>query len=125
MRKYLILVLALMVMFEGVLFAGLQIDRGQTRGQADSVTKFFVARNARQTVLSADRVVVLDSTSNDGITVTTSTTSYDGLAVGITVDSIPGITSDSTAAENLTGTNWGRVQVYGRYAAVSWDGGAV
>lgn len=125
MRKLFILVLALTLTCGGISFAGLQIDQGQTRGQADSVTKFFVARNGRVASISADRVVVLDSTSNDGITVTTTTTSYDGLAVGVTIDAITGITSDNTAASGLNQNNWGRVQVYGRHASVSWDSGAV
>ena len=124
MRKYFYLVLALVVMFGGVSFADLQIDEGMTRGQAGAVSKFFVARNARVATISADRVVIWDTTSNDGVSVTTSTTSFDNLVAGVTIDSIPGITSDSTAAANVTTGNYGRVRVYGRHAGVSFDSNA-
>ena len=121
MRKLFALVLALMVMFGGISFAEVQIDRGTTRGQAGSVTKFFVARNARQTAISADRVVIWDTASNDGISVTTTTTSFDNLVAGVTIDALPGITSDATAASGLNQSNWGRVKVWGRHANVSID----
>src|SRR3990167_1912611 len=124
MRKYFCLVLALVVMFGGISFADLQIDEGMTRGQAGAVSKFFVARNARVAEISADRVVIWDTTSNDGVTVTTSTTSFDNLVAGVTIDRIPGITSDATAASNVSTGNYGRVRVYGRHASVSFDGNA-
>ncbi len=126
MRKFSALVLALTLVSGGISFADVQIDRGQTRGQTGAVSKFFIARNGRGgTVISADRVVVWDAISDDGVSVTTSTTSYDALAAGVTIDQIPGITSDATAANSPGGTNWGRVRVYGRHAAVSWDSNVV
>lgn len=124
MKKILFFVLTLVLIASGVGFAELQIDEGQTQGQAGAVSKFFVARNGRVAGISADRVVVWDTTSNDGVSVTTSTTSWDALVVGVTMEALPGITSDATAANNPGNLNWGRVQVYGRHADVSWDGGA-
>lgn len=124
MRKIFSLVLALVLTFGGLSFAELQIDRGTTHGQAGAVSKFFVGRNARVGTISADRVVIWDTTSNDGVTVITSTTSFDNLVAGVTIDSIPGITSDATAASGLNQNNWGRVKVYGRHADVSFDSGA-
>ena len=123
MKKILFFVFTL-ALVQGVVFADLQIDRGETRGQAGAVSKFFVARNGRVAGISADRVVVWDTTSNDGVSVTTSTTSWDSLVAGVTIDAIPGITSDATAAANLSTGNYGRVRVYGRHANVSWDSGA-
>src|SRR3990167_9093985 len=125
MKKITLFILALLVSVSGVSFAGVQIDRGQTRGQTGAVSTFFVARNGRVAGISADRVVIWDTTSADGVSVTTSTTSRDSLVAGVTIDAIPGVTSDSTAAANLTGGNWGRVQTYGFHSSVSFDTGAV
>ena len=124
MKKILFFVLALTLACAGSSYADLQIDRGETRGQEGAVSKYFVARNGRVAGISADRVVVWDTTSNDGVSVTTSTTSWDTLVAGVTIDSIPGITRDATAAANLSTGNYGRVRVYGRHASVSWDSGA-
>ena len=118
MRKLFSLVLALVVMFGGVSYAELQTDKGTTRGQAGANSQFFVARNGRVTGISADRVVIWDTTSNDGVTVTTTTTSADRLVAGVTIDAIPGVTSDNTAASGLSQNNWGRVKTYGRHANV-------
>lgn len=124
MKKILFFVFALALIAPGVSFSELQIDEGQTQGQAGAVSKYFIARNGRVAGISADRVVIWDTTSNDGVSVTTSTTSWDALVAGVTMTSIPGITSDATAANNPGNLNWGRVRVYGRHANVSWDGGA-
>lgn len=120
--KKLFLFAFVLLLAGGTAFADLQIDRGQTRGQAGAVSKFFVGRNAREgTLISADRVVIWDTTSNDGVSVTTTTTSYDNLVAGVTIDAIPGVTSDATAAANLSQSNYGRIRVYGRHADVSFD----
>jgi len=124
MRKLLSFLLIGVLAFSVNVYAEQQIDEGQQRGQTNAVSKFFVARNAREgTLISADRVVIWDTTSNDGVTVTTSTTSFDPLVAGVTIDAIVGITSDNTAADSSGTSNWGRVRVYGRHAAVSWDSG--
>ena len=127
MKRLFSFLLALIVLFgvnQGISYAGVQVDAGQTHGQADAVSMFFVARNGRVAGISADRVVILDANSNDGVSVTRTTLSYDRLSVGVTIDDIPGITSDETAASGLNQSNWGRVRVYGRHASVSLDSGS-
>ena len=127
MKKF-IFVLALSVLLgigQGVSFAEIQLDSGQNKGLSGKTNVWFIARNARQdSPISADRVVIWDANSNDGISVRTSTTSYDALVVGVTMDAIPSVTSDATAANSEGFNNWGRVQIYGRHANVSFDSGA-
>jgi len=112
MKKILLVLLALSLSFGQVCFADVQIDAGQSKD--DNAIKFFVARNGREAVISADRVVVWDSTSKDGLTVSTTTTSGDRLVAGITLDSIPGVSSDSVT-EDMSSNNWGRVQTWGSH----------
>lgn len=97
-----------------------QADEGRNKSDAKDV--FIVCRFARQpafpVVVSKDKVVVWDSTSNDGVTITTSTTSHDALAAGITIDEIPGSSRDYSATRDEGYSNWGRVRVYGRHVGV-------
>lgn len=124
--KKLLFLIALLFLAEGKSFAVVQIDGGQEKSASKSV--YFVGRYGRTNVIgtngqmiSKDRVVVWDSTSNDGVSVNLGSTSHDALVAGITIDDIPGTSGDATAANSLGGTNWGRVRVYGRHADVSWD----
>lgn len=121
MKKILFIALALSVALGGMCFADVQIDAGQAKNQA--AVKFFIARNSRTALISADRVVVWDSASDDGISVTTTTTSGDGLVAGITIDAIPGSSSDS-ATTDMGYANWGRVQTWGRIDGVPTATGA-
>ncbi len=130
MKKISIFVLALtLALGTGIVFtdsakADVQLDKGQQLSTAARV--FFVARNARGaagnrdfaggTVISADSVVIWDTTSNDGVTVTITTTSHDALVAGVTIDDIPGSSRDNTAANDEGYNNWGRVQTWGRHA---------
>src|SRR3990167_858399 len=125
MKKILFIALALFLAFGQVGFAEIQLDEGQSKGQSGKTNIWFLARNTGTTAVSADRVVIWDTTSNDGISVKTTTTSYDGLVAGVTMDAIPAVSTDATAADSSGNGNWGRVQVYGRHANVSWDSGAV
>jgi len=128
MKKYLVLALALLVGV-GPAFGDVQIDRGQAKSSAP--IKFFVARYARTGAvatagafqISADSVVIWDSTSNDGVSVQTSTTSADGLAIGITMDAIPGSSRDNSSTNDEAYGNWGRVQCWGRYDEARWAAG--
>lgn len=127
MRKLVsIFLCAFLITGVGVVLADVQIDEGQSKSTAP--IKWFTARYARDaafpSVISSGKVVVWDSTSNDGVTVNTTTTSYDGLAIGITIDTIPASSRDNSAANDEGYNNWGRVQVWGRAAAVSFDSGA-
>ena len=131
MKKLIVVFFALSVLFltGGLVnnaFAELQVDRGQEKSAAKRV--FFVARYARTNalatsgnVISTDRVVVWDSVSDDGVTVDMSTTSHDALVVGVTLDEIPGSSRDNSTTLDLNYSNWGRILVYGRVSAVSWD----
>lgn len=122
MKKILFIAMALfLAMGQVVCFADVQIDEGQQKGTA--AVKFFIGRNARQTVISADRIVIWDSTSKDGVTVTTTTTSGDRLVAGITIDSIPGVTSDVAATSDTAFNNWGRIQTWGLHEDVYYATG--
>ena len=125
MRKSLLFLFALLAVLGGSVYA-IQVDGGQSKSQSKVV--FFVGRYGRTNalgtngnVISKDRVVVWDTTSNDGVTINISTTSNDATVAGVTLDEIPGTSRDNTAANDESGGNWGRIQVYGRHADVSWD----
>lgn len=66
--------------------------------------------------LSADSICVWDTVSDDGVTVTTTTTSYDSAVAGIIVLDI--LTPDegtlgNTAVNDMGKRNWGWLQTYG------------
>lgn len=119
MKKLSILFLALALCFSfgQVVLADVQIDAGQRK--SDAPVKFMIVRLADSSTfpvgVSKDSVVVWDSTSKDGVTIKLSTTSGDLLAAGIMMDSITGITSDNTAAEDMGSPVWGRMQTWGLY----------
>ena len=121
MRKIYSFILALALIGGGLVTnAGAeQIDPGQKKSTAPK--KFFVARYARTGAIatagghriSKDSIVVWDTVSRDGVTVTTTTTANSSLVAGITLDEIPGSSDDNTAAEDDNSPNWGRVQTWG------------
>lgn len=124
--KKLISFLSILALIGGVAVAEVQIDKGQEKD--DSKSAFVVVRYGRTNaianngnMISKDRVVVWDTTSNDGVTVNLSTTSNDAAVAGVTIDDIPGSSRDNSAASDLGYDNWGRMRVYGRHASVSWD----
>jgi len=124
MKKLFVFALILLLSCGQVVFADVQIDEGQKLGTA--AVKFFVARNARPTAgISKDYVVVWDSTSKDGVTVTTTTTSGDKLVAGIALDDFRGVTSDAAATSNSSFNNWGRVQTWGLHNNAKYVTGAV
>jgi len=64
--------------------------------------------------LTADSVVIWDTNSDDGVTVTTTTTSKDSRVAGVVVAAIR--TPDSTnrtVTEDIGKRNWGWLQTYG------------
>jgi len=64
--------------------------------------------------LVANSIVIWDSTSKDGVTVTTTTTSYDSLVAGIIVQqALTPQTLGNTAAVDAGGRNWTWLQTYG------------
>lgn len=130
MKKILSFVLALLLIGGGVSFADVQIDKGQTLSTASKI--WFVGRYARTGPLgnagnagaweiSADSVVIWDSNSNDGVSIRTTTTSYDALVAGVTIDRIPGSSRDYSAVSDENYTNWGRIQTWGRHASVRFQ----
>lgn len=123
MKKILFIALVLSLMFGQVCFADTQIDSGTNRGQSGANNVWFVARNTGTAAISADRVVIWDTNSQDGISVKATTTSYDTLVAGVTMDAISAVSTDATAANSAGNSNWGRVQVYGLHKNVSFDPG--
>ena len=66
--------------------------------------------------LTADSIVIWDCTSDDGVTVTTTTTSYDSAVAGVIVGTIltPDYGTQGISAVDAIGKrNWGWLQTYG------------
>lgn len=122
MRKFFVFMLALLIAGGQVVLADVQIDSGMKKGTA--AVKFFIGRNARQSTISADRVVIWDTTSMDGVSVKTTTTSGDKLVAGIAMDTINGVTSDVAATSDTAFGNWGRIQTWGLHQNVYTASGA-
>lgn len=101
------------------LFADQQINEGQDKSTA--AVKFTTVRYGRTgavataggNALSKDMVVIWDAVSKDGVSVLTSTTSYDKLGAGILMDAIPGSSRDNSVANDLGYPNFGRMQTWG------------
>jgi len=93
----------------------------QMSNQWDAPKKFRMVRYAKgqtagDTTLVTESIVVWDTTDDDGITVTTSTTSYDTTVAGIIVQNALTEevgTSGNTAAEDAGRRNWTWLQTYG------------
>lgn len=124
MKKLIAFLSLLLLVGVGEVRADVQLDQGQSKDTAPVV--FFVGRYARTgaiatagaQVISADSVVVWDTTSADGVTIQSSTTSNDPLVAGVTMDLIPGSSRDNTAAQDLSNNNWGRIQVWGLHTGL-------
>lgn len=92
---------------------------GQKKVQSDAHKIFRMVRYDPvtydgATTLAADSIVVWDLTSDDGITVTTTTTSCDSSVAGIIVQQA--LTPDAdgrTAAQDRGHSNWTWLQTYG------------
>lgn len=119
MKKILIILVALLVLLPvGVSFAW-QIDEGQNVNQEKEA--FFVARCVNSgygsnvgNLISKDKVVIFDDTSDDGVTVTYPANSNDAIVAGVTMEAFNCYSEDSTAANDpLSNNNWGRIQTYG------------
>lgn len=65
--------------------------------------------------LAADSIVIWDLTQDDGVTVTTTTTSWDSAVAGILVtQALTQETSGNTAAQDRGKRNWAWLQTYGK-----------
>lgn len=121
-------------LFPEVSLADVQIDRGQQLSTAP--VKFQVVRFGRRrsplgavdpqgnngNVISSGSVVVWDGVSNDGVSINITGTSHDGMVAGIMMDTITGSSSDNTAAQDESQSNWGRMQCWGRFDEARWAG---
>ena|SRR3990167_5914025 len=88
-------------------------------GYQDSPDRIFrmvryVPVTADSPALAADSIVIWDLTEDDGITVTTTTTSRDSAVAGIIVaQALTQDTDGNTAAQDVGKDNWTWLQTYG------------
>jgi len=69
---------------------------------------------ATDTTLVAGSIVIWDLVSDDGVTVTTTTTSYDSAVAGIIVQAaLTPVTLSNTAVQDRGGRNWTWLQTHG------------
>ena len=128
MRKQLFNVLLAIFFLAGVAFAetpGYRQDPGtgdilgQGKYQSDAHKIFRMVRYVPvtydgATTLAADSIVVWNLVSDDGVTITTSTTSYDSAIAGITVtQALTPDTDGNTAVQDVGQGNWTWLQTYG------------
>lgn len=78
--------------------------------------------------LTTDSIVVWDTNSDDGVTITTSATSCDSRVAGIVVTAIP--TQDvncagNTATADIGHRNWGWLQTYGKHQVAAFCANSV
>jgi hypothetical protein len=133
MKKFLVLLVVALLCVSGVAYAG-QVALGVSPGAGEIIAKngandipdktfrivrFMVASNdvkpADTPSLTADSIVIWDTTSDDGVTVCTTTTSYDSAVAGVVPIAI--LTPDApgaTANVDLGRRNWGWLQTYGK-----------
>ena len=127
MRKFSLSLFALLLCV-GVAFGATSGNRqdpgtgdilGQGKYQSDAHKIFRMVRYVPVTwgnsaTLAADSLVVWDVTNDDGVTVTTTTTSYDSTVAGIIVtNALTPDTDGNTAAQDAGKDNWTWLQTYG------------
>lgn len=100
---------------------------GQKPGEATRTYKFvrYGLVNPNAGSLSANEVVIYDTTSDDGVTIVKTTTSADGAIAGIVVETIQTAEAGSitSAADDAGRRNWGFIQVHGPAIAKVRGGG--
>lgn len=121
-------ILALAILFiAGVAFAatpGYRQDVGagdilssgyqSTPGKIFRMVRYVPTTYSGATTLIADSIVIWNLTEDDGVTITTSTTSYDSAVAGIIVArALTPDTDGNTAAQDRGGVNWTWLQTYG------------
>ena len=97
---------------------------GQGKYQSDAHRIFRMVRyipataHAGGATLAADSIVIWSLSADDGVTVTTSTTSYDSAVAGIIVQqALTSDTEGNTAAQDVGLVNWTWLQTYGKSQA--------
>ena len=127
MRKYLFVLLAILFV-GGVAFSetpgyrqnpGTGDILGQGKYQSDPhrifrLVRYVPATYAGASALAADSIVIWDATSDDGVTVTTTTTSYDSAVAGIIVTQASTGDTGLLATEAAGDSNWTWLQTYGK-----------
>ncbi len=74
----------------------------------------WVGAGATESTLAKDSIVVWDTTIDDGVTINTTTTSYDSSVAGILVTAaLTQDTVDNTAIQDIGKDNWAWLQTYG------------
>lgn len=78
------------------------------------LVRYVPASSGYETSLTAESIVIWDSTSDDGVTITTTATSYDSRVAGITANiALTHEAWGNTAAEDVGKRNWTWLQTYG------------
>lgn len=134
MKKISIFLIAILLCFSGVAFAASSTALQTSPGAGDIVAKHGSNMIADKTFrivrymptvgagkagdlvsLTKDSIVIWDFTSDDGVTITTTTTSNDPAVAGIVPVAIqtPEVFGQ-TLTEDLMCRNWGWLQTYGR-----------
>ena len=121
MKRIIVLVLAILLVMSGVAFADVKSNPGigdilgQGKLQSDPHRIFRMVRWGGGSTLSADTIVVWDVTADDGVTITTTTTSRDSTVAGIIVSSsLSPDTASTTAVQDRGKRNWTWLQTYGK-----------
>ncbi len=127
-----------LVFVGGVAYAGNQPDYESYQEKANATQKKGVpvrtlklvrngAASPNASTISVDSVVIYDTTSDDGVTVTMTTTSLDGAIAGVVASgsNIPtsDATSGTTASDDAGRRNWGWIVVHGPATAKAIAGG--
>ena len=124
MFKKLTLILLAVLFVAGIAYAEAGSRTSPGRGeivqmpfQSDPPKRFRLVRYLGTTDtdgIAADSIVVWDTTIDDGVTINTTTTSWDSSVAGILVTAIlTQDTSDNTAVEDIGRDNWAWLQTYG------------
>lgn len=136
--KKLFAIFAAIILASGVSFAasipapddeGMLLKNTQGGKASDPLKVYQIVRNGLNgqddSTISSGAVVIWDTNSADGVTVTTTTTSADGAVAGILVtDLLTGDAGATSASDDNGRRNWGILQVYGPVSATITAGGS-
>ena len=120
MKKIFVFLFVAILLLGGMAYAGNTDILGQGGFQSDPHRIYRLVRfmptsgSATSITLSAEAIVIWDTTSDDGVTITTTTTSGDAAVAGVVPVAI--LTPDvcgRSAADDIGGRNWGMLQTYG------------
>ena len=107
-----------------------KVNATQKRGEPVRTLKLvrFSATDLNTATLSSESVVIYDTTSDDGVSVSTTATSNDGAIAGVVATGVTIPTADSTAttkaSDDAGRRNWGWIVVHGPTTARVTAGGS-